>query len=138
MGIKMMDEKFECSTPFSDAYIEKIELSLNRKLPDDYRNFVKKFGGAFVGGEVDGSEEFSVLDFFGLEEGNSVLEMLEIYPDLNSDGALPVARCELGNIYVLNNKNEIFYINFYGGKTSATRVSSCFQDFIDRIVVNGD
>lgn len=131
----MTDSRFEPSVPFSEVEINEIEGEIYRKLPDSYRDFVKVYGGAFVGGLIDGSEDFPILGFFSASGKNSVLGRLEAHQDLKEDRILPIADCELGNLYVLDSNNSVHYINYYGGKTSAKKVAQTFQEFIDRIIV---
>ena len=131
----MPDPRFEAGPQFSESEIGEIEKILGRKLPKDYREFIKEYGGAFVGGLVDGSEDLPILKFFGPGHGGGILGELNTYSDLKNDSALPFARCELGNIYVLNRENMVYYINYYGGKTTSQGVADNFKDFISRIVV---
>jgi len=51
------------------------------------------------------------------------------------DGVVPIADCVLGNLYVFDAQDEIYYINYYGSKTTARKVAGTFQEFISRIVV---
>jgi len=129
------DPGFEPSVPFSDTDINEIEAELGRKLPDSYCKFVKSYGGAFVGGLVDGSGDLPVLHFYGASKKGGVLDQLRLHTDLKEDRILPIARCELGNLYVFDQENAVHYINYYGGRTSARKVADSFQEFIDRIVV---
>jgi hypothetical protein len=128
----MPNSRFEPATRFSEAEIGEIKKALGRELPEDYRKFVKEYGGAFVGGLIDGSDDFPILTFF---RAAAVLSNLEMHPDLLEIGALPIADCELGNLYVLDSENAVHYINYYGGKTTARKVADSLQDLIDRIVV---
>ena len=131
----MPDPRFEPATPLSETQIEELETVLGRQLPQEYRDFLTQYGGAFVGGSIDGTEELPILSFFGAEEDKGLLATLKAYPDLRADGVLPIARCALGNIYVLDRNNAIHYINYYGGKTTAQKVAASFHNFIARIVV---
>jgi hypothetical protein len=131
----MSDPRFEIGTQFSETDILKIEQALRRHLSQDYREFVKVYGGAFVGGTIDGSDELSILNFFDASNDRGVSAVLSRYEDLKEDGILPFARDELGNIYVQNVDDEIFFINYYGGCTSVRRVADNFSEFIARIVV---
>lgn len=131
----MPDSRFEPATPFSAAEIGEIERVLGRELPKDYSEFVKEYGGAFVGGLIDGTPELPILAFFGANEDKGVLSKLKTHPDLRNEAVLPIADCELGNLYVLDRENAVHYLDYYGGKTSARKVADSFQDFIARIVV---
>ena len=126
------NSRFEPATPFSEAEICEIEKAVGRQLPENYREFVKEYGGAFVGGLIDGSEELPILTFF---RAAGVLSNLETHPDLREIGALPIADCEFGNLYVLEQSNTVHYITYYGGKTAARKVADSFEDFLARIVV---
>jgi hypothetical protein len=134
----MPDSRFEAAKPFSEADITEIERVLGRPLPSDYCDFVKEYGGAFVGGLIDGSDELPILGFFSASEDDGILRSLKSYTDLRDDGVLPFADCELGNLYVLTQKNAVYYINYYGGKTTVRKVADSFQDFVARIVPEED
>ena len=134
----MIDPRFVAGIQFSESNIVEIEKALGRHLPQDYQAFVKAYGGAFVGGAIDGSEELPILNFFDAGSDRGVIAVLDRYEDLKGDGVLPFARDELGNIYAQNPSDEIFYINYYGGSTSAKRVADNFSDFLSRIVVIDD
>ena len=129
----MRDPRFEPATPFSEMEIREIEGTIRRKLPEDYCEFVKEFGGAFVGGLVDGTDELPILTFFSAD---GVLSHLRTHPDLQEIGVLPIADCALGNLHVLELNNSIHYINYYGGTTTARKVADSFRDFVARIVVS--
>jgi hypothetical protein len=132
----MGDPRFEAAPPFSDVEISEIEAVLGRRLPDDYLEFVKQYGGAFVGGLVDGSEELPILTFFDAGNDRGVLSKLSAHPDLRGDSILPIADCELGNLYVLTKENAVYYIDYYGGKAASRKVSNSFHDFVTRIVIS--
>ena len=131
----MADFRFETELPFSDAEIGEIEKVVGRSLPEAYSAFVKQYGGAFVGGLVDGVEDLPILSFFSASGDSGVIANLNRYSDLKEDRVLPIAGCALGNLYVLDRDNEVYYINYYGGQTSARKVSDTFEGFVERIVV---
>jgi hypothetical protein len=132
----MSDLRFESGAPFSEADLVKIEREVGRTLPFVYREFVKTKGGAFVGGSVDGREDLPVLSFFSNDSTKGVLSKLATHPDLRDAHVLPIADCELGNLYVLAPDDTVHYINYYGGTTTTMLVASSFQDFINRIRVS--
>ena len=134
----MPDPRFEPAAPLTDADIDALESSLGRKLPKEYCEFIKQFGGAFVGGSIDAADDLPILAFFGVDKGKGVLDKLRAHPDLRNDGVLPIADCELGNLYVLDRKNAVHYLNFYGGKTSSRNVADSFQEFVARVVVQDE
>lgn len=134
----MLDLRFDPAPPFSDQELREIESVLGREVPEDYRAFVQQYGGAFVGGLVDGAEELPVLTFFGADAENGVLSKLRTHPDLREERALPFADCELGNLYVLDRQNVVRFINFYGGSTSVRKVADSFNEFLSRIVVQNE
>lgn len=134
----MLDSRFEPAVPFSGSDVDKIESVINRKLPVDYCEFVQEYGGAFVGGLVDGVEDLPILTFFDAGEEKGVLSKLRTHPDLQSESVLPIADCELGNLYVLDRENTIHYLNYYGGQTTARKVADSFTEFIARIVVQDE
>ena len=119
---KMLDSRFEPSTPFSNEEINKIESGIGRELPKDYCEFAKNYGGAFVGGLIDGAADLPILTFFGADEYKGILSKQRTHPDLQIEGMLPIANCELGNLYVLDRENAVHYLNYYGGKMTARQV----------------
>ncbi|QNA82919.1 SMI1/KNR4 family protein [Sphingomonas sp. So64.6b] len=131
----MPDPRFESGSQFSESEISEIERVLGRNLPNDYCEFVKEYGGAFVGGLVDGSQDLPILKFFSAGHDGGILDELDKYNDLKKENILPFARDELGNIYVLNGQNSVYYINYYGGKTTSQKVAINFKNFVSRIVV---
>ncbi len=134
----MTDSRFEAGAKFSDQDIAEIESVLGRKIPVDYQKFVKHYGGAFVGGAVDGADDLPILDFFNPGKAGGIIDVLNWYEDLRDDRILPIARDELGNLYVQNVHGSIYYINYYGGTTSAREIANNFSDFISRIVVDDE
>jgi hypothetical protein len=131
----MPDPRFEPKTPFSDIEIREIEHVLGRELPRAYCDFIKEYGGAFVGGLVDGSDNLPILSFFAASGSSGVLSKLALHPDLRDEKALPIADCELGNLFVLDQHDSVYYINYYNSKTVVEKVSDSFEEFISRIVV---
>lgn len=134
----MSDPQFEPVSPLPDVKIDQIEKVLGRELPKDYCDFIKQYGGAFVGGLIDGSLQLPILTFFGADEKTGILAKLQTHPDFRDDGVLPIADCELGNLYILSRENAVHYINYYGGETTARKVADSFQEFVSRIVVSND
>lgn len=128
----MIDPRIKAAIPFSETELAEIEQVLGRELPSDYREFARTYGGAFVGGYVDGNPELPILTFF---KAAVVLAKLRFHTDFKNDGVLPVADCELGNLYVIDRENVVHYINYYGGQTTARKVTSSFSDLIKRLVV---
>jgi hypothetical protein len=54
------------------------------------------------------------------------------------DKILPIARDELGNIYVESRYESIYYINYHGGNKFAQRVADNFRDFVSKITSDDD
>jgi hypothetical protein len=84
---------------------------------------------------IDGDTELPILTFFSAD---AVVSKLETHTDLKSDGVLPFADCELGNLYVIDQEGAVYYINYYGGSTSARRVANRFTDLLPRVVVSDE
>lgn len=131
----MIDPRIEPASPFTEAELAKIEQTLGRSLPKEYRDFASVYGGAFVGGLIDGDVELPILSFFSAD---TVLSKLETHIDLKSDGVIPFADCELGNLYVIDREDAVHYINYYGGNTSARRVANRFSDLLSRIAISDE
>lgn len=131
----MIPEFIEAGTPFTRQELDEIAESVGRDLPKDYRDFVMKYGGAFVGGLVDGSLEFPILAFF---RASSVLSSLDWHRDLKEANALPFADCELGNLWILDKNNKVHYINYYNKETKVHRVSCSFSEFLSRLTPEDD
>jgi len=135
-GILM--SQIEPSTPLSDADLDRLETQLGRSLPEDYRKFMREYGGAFVGGSIDGGEELSVLRFFGLQADGTAAAASGFFTEFIEVGMLPVANCILGGIYVLKPDNSIWFRLVYSGKLVLRQVAGSFGEFRDRIVVRDD
>jgi hypothetical protein len=106
-------------------------------LPTSFRSFAKEYGGAFVGGFVDGSEDLPIDGFTGNgDEG--LLATLEYHCDFKDVNALPFAYCLLGNLWVLSADGAVHYINYYGGKTTGQRLAESFSAFLSRIVIRDE
>lgn len=131
----MIDPRIEPSTPFTKMEIIKIEQILGRILPTEYREFASTYGGAFVGGLIDGDANFPILTFFSAD---ALISTLNTHTDLKKDRVLPFADCELGNLYVIDQEDAVYYINYYGGSTSAHRIASRFGDLLPRVVVSDE
>lgn len=131
----MIEPRMVPVAPFTEAELTKIERILGRSLPKDYRDFASAYGGAFVGGLIDGDAELPILTFFNAD---AVLSNLETHADLKSDGMLPFADCELGNLYVIDPEGVVHFISYYGGSTSALRVADRFSDLLRRVVVSDE
>lgn len=131
----MMVPGLEIATPFSDEEIAAVEHVLGHRLPDEDRRFAKVHGGAFVGGHVDGDGACSVLAFFDAGEERGLLSKLRTHPDLRAEGILPIADCELGNLYVLDASGAVHYIDYYGRSARAMKLSDDFAGFLGRIVI---
>jgi hypothetical protein len=128
----LTDRRFEPAAPFTSQDIDAIESTIGRPLPAEYRNFVSEYGGAFVGGLVDGSQEFPILRFF---EAAKILANLRSYDDLLEEKILPVARDESGNLYVIDIGGAVHFIIYYGGTTTTRKVGISFEDVVARISV---
>lgn len=128
----MLDPRIEPAIPFKREDLDQIERVLGRSLPKEYQNFAREYGGAFIGGLIDGDLDFPILTFFDIGE---VYSHLESQTDLKDIGVMPFAGCALGNIYVFEVDDSIHYINYYGGRTTTRKVADTFGDFLERIVV---
>ena len=73
--------------------------------------------------------------FFDAED---TLLTIATYTDLAELGILPFARCELGNLYLLETDGAVHYVDYYGSRQGTKMVSETFQSFVDRIVVSLD
>ena len=123
----------EPAKPCSERALDALEVRVGRSLPTSLREFATRYGGAFVGGSIDGAGRYSVLGFLDLErvdqtEGAYLDEYLEV-------GALPFARCDLGGIYLLKADNTVWFRLYHAGKTTLEKVSESFEDFLTRIEI---
>jgi len=133
----MQGSQFESPAPLTEVEISEIEALLARPLPGDYRQFALEYAGAFVGGAVDGNCDLGVDYFLGAKD-HQIFNSLKNEDNFLREGILPIAGCVLGNRFVLATDNTIVYINYYGRRTTVHKVASCFQEFIDRIVILSD
>ncbi len=129
----MSDSRFEDSTPYSVAILQDLETQLGRKLSDDFRKFALSTGGCFIGGAVDGNDEFPILEIYGPRE---IVDNLKLFSEYADIGALIFGICGFGNPYVLTVDNKVLFMVNYAGKSEVKHVADSFQNFIDRIVVS--
>lgn len=125
----MLDPRIEPRVPFTESQLLAIEKVIGRALPADYREFVRVYGAAFVGGLIDGDEEMPILDF---KDPDSIFLELDCNTELKNAGAVPFARCALNNLWVFDKKNRVHYIDYYGGETKTRKVADNFSDFFSR------
>ena len=130
-----MDPVIEPDRPLTEAEVANVETALGRRLPGAYRVFLRSHGGAFVGGNVDAAEGLSVLAFHGADE---LSRLLHLHEDYRAQGALPIASCELGGLYVLDATDRVRFVITYGGQTKTELVADCFETFVGRLVVAFD
>lgn len=126
---------FEVAEPLSPDDIAEVGRLAGFALPIDYQHFLAEFGGAFVGGLVDGNEDLPILKFYGRRE---LQDALALHPDMATVPALPIGCCELGNQYVILPDGSVAYVNYYGGQTATTRVSDDFSGFLERMVAEDE
>lgn len=131
----MLEEFIEAGDPYTDQQLEQICKVAGFSLPRVYCEFAKKYGDAFVGGLVDASPDFPVSGFFSSEK---VISNFEFNATYKENRAIPVADCELGNIWVLSEDGSVHFINFYSRPTVTTKVASSFQDFLSRISIEDE
>jgi hypothetical protein len=131
MEVALAELHIEPGYTFTDDDISSIENLVGRKLPAQYISFVKEYGSAFVGGLIDGDQSLPLLDFF---DPKKILSKLNSIEDFAADQIIPFARCELGNIWVLDASDVVHYVNYYGGRTVTERVDNSFEHFVSRIV----
>ncbi len=134
----MIDPRFEPAIPLPKEQLEEITSLIGHALPETYSDFILEYGGAFVGGYVDGNEALPVMSFFGAEPDRGLISRLGAYPDFARRGILPIASCELGNLYVLERDGSVHYVNYYGASVVTKKVADSFGDFVSRIVITED
>lgn len=126
--------------PLSDEDINRIENLMGLPLPEDYKNFLARFGRCGFAGEasvVVHTERLPVFTFYGAgKSAGSLLQQIDLHPDLQEMGALPIANDIFNNLYVLEiNKGRVSRLDFSGGRATAQAVARCFREFLDRIEV---
>ena len=131
----MLEDFIEAGEPYSDDQLSKIGEVVGFEPAEGYKEFVRKYGNAFVGGLIDGSPELPVLGFFDLEKIISTLDFNAIYRE---NRVMPFADCELGNTWILGDDGSVSCVNFYDKPTATKEVSSSFSKFVSRIVIEDD
>ncbi|QDX25228.1 SMI1/KNR4 family protein [Sphingomonas suaedae] len=131
----MSQVSFEKGLPFSDDELERLEGLVDWTLPPDYRSFAKVYGGAFVGGEVDGNSSLPVLSFGTFDQAWRTSADGSVLPD---NFPISFARCELGNLWVFDRSGAVHYINFYSRPAVAVFVATNFSEFLGRILISGE
>jgi len=134
-----MDPRFRARDPFTQAQLIDVERLVQRKLPEEYLDFVRTYGGAFVGGYVDLEGGRAIDRFLSFPQ---IDRCMKLYDDLREENILTIADCILGNMFVLYFDNSVRYIDYYGmthgkhGKANDTGiVDATFRGFLRRIVV---
>ena len=126
--------------PVSIEQISRIEARVG-SLPSYYVEFISTFGGCGFSGEAvinhpDG-EKFPIFTFFGRsEDSQDICEVLDSYPDLESDKKLPIADDMMGNIFVLDPHNgHVFLIDYAQKSAVAYRLANSFSEFLEILEV---
>lgn len=131
----MLAEFIEPGIPYSRRQIDQISEYIGFSLPEDYCEFVMKYGNAFVGGLVDSSIELPILSFFGFER---LMSTIKENDEFIKSKAVPIADCELGNTWVLSNTGDVYYVNYYNTSIVSTKVAPSFTDFASRIDIEDE
>lgn len=132
-----------CLDPLSAEDVVRLEDCLGLRIPDDYRDFLSRFGRCGFAGEAsvvtDGSR-FPIFTFYGGgTEAGSLLKQLELHPDLREIGVLPIADDLFNNIYVFDiEKGGISRLDYSSGGAVANHVAASFADLLGRIEVLPD
>ena len=131
----MQSLPFEKGRPFSDGELEALERATGWSLPSDYRSFAKEYGGAFVGGAVDGNSSFPVLAFADFDQARRTSEDRSVLPD---EFPLCFAHCELGNLWVFDRRGAVHYVNYYVRPAFSVRVADGLREFVGRIAIDSE
>jgi len=129
--------------PMAFKSISMIEGALGRCLPTDYSEFLMLYGRCGFAGEatiVTESSRFPIFTFFGGGNGNgSLIQQMELHPDLQAIGALPIADDLFDNIYVFDlEEGRISRLDYSSGRAVATKIADSFSEFVSRIEVTPD
>lgn len=142
--------KLPAITPIGTEYepvayetIVMIETALGKCLPSDYREFLMSYGRCGFSGEaaiVTESSRFPIFTFYGGGDGNgSLILQMELHPDLQGIGALPIADDLFNNIYVFDLEEErISRLDYSSGCAVATKIANSFSELVSRIEVTPD
>ncbi|MCY8002451.1 MULTISPECIES: SMI1/KNR4 family protein [Bacillus] len=134
--------------------IEEIEKKYKIKLPDDYKQFLLKYGASMICDddvfykslEQDtwSEDEFQVVEFFyGLEETELDLDIqdkIDTYSERFPEGIIPIASSPFGNEICLQAKgDDIGKIYFWDHEYRNSEgdfflVANTFTDFIKSLV----
>jgi hypothetical protein len=131
-----ISKKFE---PLTSLEIDQIEEIIQKRLPEDYVQFISKYGGCRFAGDafVNTNEgtRLPIFTFFGRgSDPQSLQSALRWYPDLADEGKLPIADDMFGNIFVLDASTEIIsYVDFSPNPPKGVYVSDSFSDFMTSI-----
>ena len=109
-------------------------------LPSEFRAFLARYGACGFRGNasvVTDTGCFPVLVLYGRgSDAGSLLKALELHPDLQEVGALPIADDLFGDIYVLDvAEGGVFRLDYSTGSAEATRVADTFGAFLGSISV---
>jgi hypothetical protein len=129
--------------PVSDGDISHLEHLIGISLPEDYKGFLRRFGRCGFSGDafvVVGAGRLPIFTFYGGGTGpGSLLQQLELHPDLREIGVLPIADDLFSNIYVLDaREGGISWLEYSAGHVEARRIASSFTDLLGQIDVSPD
>ncbi len=140
MNTQQLEPIGNAFSPVSTDEIAKIETLLGVKLPKDYKTFISIYGRCGFAGEaciVVNSKRFPIFTFYGSDtDSGSLLNQLELHPDLCDIGAIPIADDLFNNIYVYDTEQGgISLLDYSSGKAVAHKVATSFQELFERIEV---
>jgi len=132
--VKALSEFFSCWPgaaygPISEAELEKEESDLGIRLPEDYRDFILRYGGAVVGNSViygTRQSEFGACDPVSFAAQTRIFRK-EVPLDFAEMVVISVDQS--GNpIGFISNDNVVFVYDFdFGGRLT---LAESFSDFI--------
>ena len=123
---KFLKENEMLGNPATSEQIAKAEKELNIKLPEDYVDFVSRFGGTYAG-----------VDIYAFEEGQNIIQLTQQAREAYKNDArieelmqsVVIADDGAGNTILINGAGEL--VVFYHDSNERELLASSLGEFIE-------
>jgi len=135
--IEPFDEDFY---ELTDLEVEELEKKLNVVLPNDYKSFIRYYGGAVLDGEAsvdNGKMKHELFTFFGAsKDGVNLVDDRNDHEDYIKENIIPIADDSFDNRFVLDViTNKVYFIEYSDGFAKKIFISDSFAGFLRMIDV---
>ena len=130
--------------PVDAGHLEQLEKTARVRLPQSWINLLSRHGSCGFRGAAfvlcPNGRRFPIFVFFGGPEArDQILADLELHPEFEVAGVIPVADDEFNNRYVWDRRTGVVsFIDYSHGAAEWAMVAESFDAFLDRIEVSAD